>query len=177
MEYQIRSDQSLSRVRLLNRSTPGLPVHHQLPEFTETHVHRVSDAIQPSHPLSSPVWLFRVHSRVTRPYIYMYPFSPKLPSHTEFRVLYSRSLLVIHFKYKDCVLLKIRNKCNKKSALKEPGLFSVMPQWCGGSWWPRWGEDQSSENRLAGTVWVAGFMKFAAILGVHFKLCEWNGNL
>ena len=38
----------------VNRSTPGLPVHHQLPEFTQTHVHRVSDAIQPSHPLSSP---------------------------------------------------------------------------------------------------------------------------
>ena len=38
----------------MNRSTPGLPVHHELPEFTETHVHRVSDAIQPSHPLSSP---------------------------------------------------------------------------------------------------------------------------
>ena len=35
-------------------STPGLPVHHQLPEFTQTHGHRVSDAIQPSHPLSSP---------------------------------------------------------------------------------------------------------------------------
>ena len=35
-------------------STPGLPVHHQLPEFTQTHAHRVSDAIQPSHPLSSP---------------------------------------------------------------------------------------------------------------------------
>ena len=35
-------------------STPGLPVHHQLPEFTQTHVHRVSDAIQPSHSLSSP---------------------------------------------------------------------------------------------------------------------------
>ena len=34
--------------------TPGLPVHHQLPEFTQTHVHWVSDAIQPSHPLSSP---------------------------------------------------------------------------------------------------------------------------
>ena len=34
-------------------STPGLPVHHQLPEFTQTHIHRVSDAIQPSHPLSS----------------------------------------------------------------------------------------------------------------------------
>ena len=38
----------------MDRSTPGLPVHHQLPEFTQTHVHRVSDAIQPSHPLSSP---------------------------------------------------------------------------------------------------------------------------
>ena len=38
----------------MNRSTPGLPVHHQLPEFSQTHVHRVGDAIQPSHPLSSP---------------------------------------------------------------------------------------------------------------------------
>ena len=38
----------------MNRSTPGLPVHHQLPEFTQTHVYRVSDAIQPSHPLPSP---------------------------------------------------------------------------------------------------------------------------
>ena len=38
----------------MNRSTPGLPVHYHLPEFTQTHVHRVSDAIQPSHPLSSP---------------------------------------------------------------------------------------------------------------------------
>ena len=38
----------------INRSTPGLPVHHQLPEFTQTHLHRVSDAIQPSYPLSSP---------------------------------------------------------------------------------------------------------------------------
>ena len=37
----------------VNRSTPGLPVHHQLPEFTQTHAHRVRDAIQPSHPLSS----------------------------------------------------------------------------------------------------------------------------
>ena len=38
----------------MNRNTPGLPVHHQLLEFTQTHVHRVSDAIHPSHPLSSP---------------------------------------------------------------------------------------------------------------------------
>ena len=38
----------------MDRSTPGLPVHHQLPEFTQTHVHRVGDDIHPSHPLSSP---------------------------------------------------------------------------------------------------------------------------
>ena len=38
----------------MNRGTPGLPVYHQLPEFTQTHVHRVHDAIQSSHPLSSP---------------------------------------------------------------------------------------------------------------------------
>ena len=38
----------------MNHSTPGLPVHHQLPEFTQTHVHRVSDALQPSYPMLSP---------------------------------------------------------------------------------------------------------------------------
>ena len=38
----------------MSHSTPGLPIHHQLPEFTQTHVHQVGDAIQPSHPLSSP---------------------------------------------------------------------------------------------------------------------------
>ena len=50
--------QSLSCLTLCNPmdcSTPGLPVHHQLPEFTQTHVHWVSDAIQPSHHLSSPL--------------------------------------------------------------------------------------------------------------------------
>ena len=51
----VSSVQSLSRVRLfcdpMNHSTPGLHVHHQLPELTQTHVHRVNDAIQPSHPV------------------------------------------------------------------------------------------------------------------------------
>ena len=53
----ISSVQSLSHVRLCNHmdcSTPGRPVPHHLPEFTQTHVHWVSDAIQPSHPLSFP---------------------------------------------------------------------------------------------------------------------------
>ena len=52
---QFSSVQSLGRVRLFATcSTPGLPVHHQLPERAQTHVHRVSDAIRPSHPLSCP---------------------------------------------------------------------------------------------------------------------------
>ena len=57
LTYQFNSVQSLSHVRLcdpMDCSTPGLPVHHQLPEFTQTHVHRVSYAIHPSHPLLSP---------------------------------------------------------------------------------------------------------------------------
>ena len=55
-KYQIRSvAQSCPTLcDPMNHSTPGLPVHHQLPEFTQTHIHRVSDAIQPSHPLASP---------------------------------------------------------------------------------------------------------------------------
>ena len=56
-QFCFSSVQSLSGVWLchpMNRSTPGLPVHHQLPEFTQTHVHWVCDAIQPSHPGSSP---------------------------------------------------------------------------------------------------------------------------
>ena len=53
---QIRSvaQSCLTLCNPMNRSTPGFPVHHQLPKFTETHVHRVNDAIQPSHPLSFP---------------------------------------------------------------------------------------------------------------------------
>ena len=61
----------------MNCSTPGLPVHHQLPEFTETHVHRVSDAIQWSHPLSTPS-----------------PSAPNLPS---IRVFSNQSVLHIRW--------------------------------------------------------------------------------
>ena len=74
--FPFSSVQSLSHVWLcnpMNRSTPGLPVHHQLPEFTQTHDHRVSDAIQPSHPLSSP--------------------SPPAPSPSSIRVFSSESTL------------------------------------------------------------------------------------
>ena len=55
-KYQIRSvaQSCPTFCDPMNHSTPGLPVHHQLPEFTQTHVHQVRDSIQPSHPLSSP---------------------------------------------------------------------------------------------------------------------------
>ena len=58
----------------MNRSMPGLPVHHQLLEFTHTHVHRVSDAIQPSHPLSSPSLPAPI-----RPSIRIFSNEPTLP--------------------------------------------------------------------------------------------------
>ena len=55
MQFSVISAQSCPTVcNPINHSTPGLPVHQQLPEFTQTHVHWVSDAIQPSHPLSFP---------------------------------------------------------------------------------------------------------------------------
>ena len=58
LAFHLSSVHSLSRVRVfvtpMDCSMPGLPVHHQLPEFSQTQVHRVSDAIQPSHPLLSP---------------------------------------------------------------------------------------------------------------------------
>ena len=56
----------------MNCSTPGLPVHHQLQEFTQTHVHRVSDAIQPSHPLSSR------HLILCHPLLLLPPIPPSI---------------------------------------------------------------------------------------------------
>ena len=53
-QYQFSPQSCLTLCDSMNCSTPGLPVHHQLPEFTQTHVHRVGDAIPTSHPLSSP---------------------------------------------------------------------------------------------------------------------------
>ena len=73
------SVQSLSRVWLCNPmdcSTPGFPVHHQLPEFTQTHVHRVGDAIQPSHPLSSPAALNLSHHQGLFQWSFSFSISP-----------------------------------------------------------------------------------------------------
>ena len=54
VQFSSVSQSCLTLCDPMDCSTPGLPVHHQLPEFTQTRVHRVGDAIQPSHPLSSP---------------------------------------------------------------------------------------------------------------------------
>ena len=87
----------------MNRSTPGLPVHHQLPEFTQTHVHRVSDAIQPSHPLSSP--------------------SPPAPSPSQHHSLFHESTLHIRWpKYWSFSFSIIPSK-------EIPGLVSFRIDW------------------------------------------------
>ena len=54
VQFSLVAQSSPTLCHPMNHSTPGLPVHHQFPEFTQTHVHWVSDDIQPSHPLSSP---------------------------------------------------------------------------------------------------------------------------
>ena len=54
VQFSSVAQSCLTRCNPINRSMPGLPVHHQLPECMQTHVHRVGDAIQPSHPPSSP---------------------------------------------------------------------------------------------------------------------------
>ena len=54
VQFSSVTQSCLTLCKSMNRTTPGLPIHHQLPESTQTRVHRIDDAIQPSHPLSSP---------------------------------------------------------------------------------------------------------------------------
>ena len=87
----------------MNGSTPGLRVHHHLPEFTQTHIHRVSDAIQPSHPLLSP-----------------FPPDPNLSS---IRVFYNESTLHMRWpKYWSFSFSIIPSK-------EHPGLISFRMEW------------------------------------------------
>ena len=87
----------------MNRSMPGLPVHHQVPEFTKIHVHRVGDAIQPSRPLSSP--------------------SPPAPNPSSIRVFSNESTLRMRWpKYWGFSFSIIPSK-------EHPGLISVRIDW------------------------------------------------
>ena len=95
----------------MNHSRPGLPVHHQLPEFTETQVHRISDAIQPSHTLSSPFFpAFKLSL------LLIFPTSGKDLLRSQFPFIrwpkywsssFSISLSNIHRKYSDWFLLQL----------------------------------------------------------------------
>ena len=81
----------------VNRGMPGLPVHHQLPEFTQTHAHWVGDAIQSSHPLSSP-------SPAPNPSQHQGLFQ-LIKYWVQFPVLYSRSSFIVYFKYSSVYML------------------------------------------------------------------------
>ena len=87
----------------MNRRMPGHPVHHQLPEFTQTHVHRVGDAIQPSHPLSSP--------------------SPPAPNPPSIRVFSNESTLCMRWPKYWSFSLSI------SPSSEHPGLISFRIDW------------------------------------------------
>ena len=89
----------------MNHSTPGLPVHYQLLEFIQTHVHRVGDAIQPSHPLSSP--------------------SPPSPNPSQHQGLFNESTL--HMRWPKCWSFSF----NISPSNEHPGLTSFRMDWLG----------------------------------------------
>ena len=117
--YQIRSvAQSCPTLcDPMNHSTPGLPVHHQPPEFTQTHVHRVSDAIQPSHPLASLSPLAPNPSQHQSLFQWVHAFSTQ----NHFRPLYE---------YYWQPLSKVALKCGRQSRLArdDEGVILCMAQ-------------------------------------------------
>ena len=120
----------------MNCSTPGLPVHHQLLEFTQTHVHRVHDAIQPSHPLSSPfppapnppsIRVFSNEStlRMRWPKYWSFSFSI-IPSKEHPGLIYFRmdwlDLLAVHGTLKSL----LQHHSSKASILRRSAFFTVQ---------------------------------------------------
>ena len=119
----------------MNRSTPGLPVHHQLLEFTQTHVHRLSDAIQPSHPLSSPSspapnpyqQLFSNESTLCRRWPKYWNFSFSIsPSNVYLRLISFKTdwldLLVVQGTLKSL----LQHHRSKASILRRSAFFTVQ---------------------------------------------------
>ena len=116
----------------MNSSTPGFPVHHQLPEFTQTHAHQVSDAIQPSHPLSSPSPIppsIRVFSnesalRMGWPKYWSFSFSiipsKEHPGLISFRMDWL-DLLAVQGNLKSL----LQHHSSKASVLQHPAFFTV----------------------------------------------------
>ena len=121
----------------INHSTPGLPVHHQLLEFTQTHVHLVGDAIQPSHPLSSPLLLLSIppsirvfsnestlHMRWPKYWSFSFSISP---SNEHPRLISVRKdwldLLAVHGTLKSL----LQHHSSKASILQCSAFFIVQP--------------------------------------------------
>ena len=111
----------------MNRSTPGLPVHHQLPEFTETHVHRVNDAIHPSHPLSSPSppapnpsqhQVFSNESTLHMKWPKYWSFS--------FSIIPSKEIPGLNSFRMDCLDLLAVQESSKASILRRSAFFTVQ---------------------------------------------------
>ena len=119
----------------MNRSTPGLPVHHQLPKFTQTHVHRVSDAIQPSHlccplllPLTPPsIRVFSnestLHMRWPKYWSFSFSISPsnEHPGLISFR-MDCLDLLAVQGTIKSLH----QHRCSKASILQRSAFFTVQ---------------------------------------------------
>ena len=101
----------------MNRSTPGLPVHHHLPEFTQTHVHRVRDAIQPSHPHHPLLLLPPIPSSIT-------VFSNESTLHMRWPKYWSFSFSII-------------------PSREIPGLISFRMDWFGSPCSPRDSQESS----------------------------------
>ena len=116
-------------------SMPGFPVHHQLPEFTQTHVHWVGDAIQPSHPLSSPspafnlshIRVFSNESVLCRRYPKYWSFSLSISPSSEYSGLISfrmdwLDLLAVQGTLKSL----LQHHSSKASILQQPAFFIVQ---------------------------------------------------
>ena len=134
----VSSVQSLSRVRLcdpMNRSTPGLPVRHQLLEFTQIHVYRVSDAIQPSHPRLSPsspapnpssIRVFSSESTLRMRWPKYWSFSFSIIPSKEIPGLIFRMELLDHLAVQGTLKSLLQHHTSKASILRCSAFFTVQ---------------------------------------------------
>ena len=122
----------------MNYSTPGLPVHHQLPEFTQTHVHWVGDAIQPSHPLSFPSPPALNHSHESFPRVFSnesalcirwpkyWSFSFNISPFNEHPGLLSFRMDWLDLLAVQGTLKSLQHRSSKASILRHSALFTVQ---------------------------------------------------
>ena len=118
--------QSLSHVWLyhpMDWSTPGFPVHHKLPEFTQTHVHWAGDAIQPSHPLSSPFPpAFNLHIRWPKYWSFSLSISPS----NEYSGLISFRMDWLDLLVVQGTLKSLLQHCNSKTSILRHSAFFIV---------------------------------------------------